>query len=167
MNNTQLISENYIKNNSPVTTNVDPKDLFPHVISAQQMYLRVFLGAEFMEDLQVKYANQTLNADEIELVQNYIQPYLLYKALQLALPFMQYNLRNKGLMVNSDDSATPAGFPEFKYMLNEVKGRSDTNELLLRKYLETDGKKYPLYKQSGLGGECKLTVDSSQGLIFY
>lgn len=167
MNNTQLITENYIKNNSPVTANVDPKDLFPHVISAQQMYLRVFLGEEFMEDLQVKYANQTLNADEIELLQNYIQPYLLYKALQLALPFMQYNLRNKGLMVNNDDNANAAGFAEFKFMLNEVKGRSDTNEILLRKFLQSDGNRYPLYRQSPLGGECKLDVDSSQGLIFY
>lgn len=167
MNNTALISETYIKNNSPVTQNVDPKDLFPHVISSQQMYLRVFLGAEFMEDLQVKFANQTLNPDEIDLVQNYVQPYLLYKTLQLALPFMQYNLRNKGLMVNTDDSAGAAGFPEFKYMLNEVKGRSDTNEILLRKFLETNGKNYPLYKQLGLGGDCKLDVDSSQGLIFY
>lgn len=165
--NIQLITENYIKENSPVTDNVDPKELGPHVQSAQIMYLRPILGLPFYNSILEKFNDQTLNADEIELVQGYIQPFLLYKSLQLALPFFQWNFRNKGLIQNLDDNGQPAGFGEFKFVLNEVKGRSDVNERLLKNYLVDNGDLFPFYGTPFSPAECKGNVDASQGLIFY
>jgi len=167
MSKIRLITESYFKDNSPVTENVQMKDVFPHIDAAQDINLRNILGSEFMEYIKTQYAAQALTTDEIELVSGYIQPAVLYRALYLALPFMQFNLRNKGVMVNTDDAANAAGFSEFKFLLQTVKDRAESNEELLRLYLCKEGSKYPLYKtQTGLTPPDPST-NWDGGLLFY
>jgi UDP-galactopyranose mutase len=164
---TNLISENYIKTNSPVTDMVQAKDLYPHIQTAQFNFLRVTLGSDFYDHILDAFENQTLTPDEITLVQDYIQPSLLYRTLALALPFMQYNLRAKGLMVNSDDSAAAAGINELKFIINETKNRAEVLEEYLRSYLCKYANLYPLYKtQNGLTPPDNSTNFDS-GLVFY
>lgn len=167
MSKIRLITETYFKENSPVTENVQMKDVYPHIDAAQDINLRNILGSEFLDYIKTQYNNQVLTADEIELVQDYIQPAVLYRALYLALPFMQFNLRNKGVMVNTDDAANAAGFSEFKFLLQMIKDRAESNEELLRTYLCKEGSRYPLYKtQDGLTPPDKST-NWDGGLIFY
>ena len=148
---TYFITETYIKTNSPITENMDPKDLYPHIESAQSMYMKNILGSDFYNDIYTKYVAQTLNANEEILVLTYMKPAILWRAIALALPWIQFNLRNKGLMVNSDDNATPAGTAELKFMMATVNGRADFQEEELRKYLCENGELYSAYQsQTGL-----------------
>lgn len=156
-----------MKNNSPVTSNIDPKDLFPHVQSAQQLYLQVILGSEFYENLLTKFKNQTLSADEITLVEDYIKPALMWRTISLALPWISFNLRNKGLMKNTDDYATGADFSELKFMLNESKNRAEFQENELNRYLCKYSALYPIYTtQNGLI-DPDTSTNWDSGLIMY
>jgi len=167
MSKIRLITESYFKDNSPVTENVQMKDIFPHIDAAQDINLRNILGSEFMEYIKTQYAAQALTPDEIELVGGFIQPAVLYRSLFLALPFMQFNLRNKGVMINNDDAANAAGFSEFKFLLQTVKDRAESNEELLRLYLCKEGNRFPLYKtQNGLTPPDNST-NWDGGLLFY
>tara|TARA_R110000851_G_scaffold133851_1_gene268865 strand:- start:212 stop:715 length:504 start_codon:yes stop_codon:yes gene_type:complete len=167
MTNIYFITEDFIKNNSPVTSNIDPKDLFPHVQSAQQLFLQVILGSEFYIDLLTKFEAQTLSADEITLVENYIKPATLWRSLVLSLPWIHYNLRNKGFMQNTDDNATSAGFNELKFMLNETKNRAEFTENQLTKYLCENSSLFPLYTtQDGLI-DPDTSTNWDSGLVMY
>lgn len=167
MSKIRLITETYFKENSPVTENVQMKDVFPHIDAAQDINLRNILGSEFFDYIKVNYAAQTLTETEIELVHDFIQPAVLYRTLYLSLPFMQFNLRNKGVMVNTDDAAAAAGFSEFKFLLQTIKDRAESNEELLRLYLVKEGSQYPLFTtQNGLTLPDKST-NFDGGLIFY
>lgn len=162
-----LITENYIRDNSPVPTGVDPKDLSSHVGAAQTNFLRPILGSGFYDLLIQKFSNQTLNPEELDLMSLYIQPALLWRTIALALPWIQYNLRNKGFMVNTDDSANAALFQEFKFMINEASGRAKINEELLVKFLCKNSKDFPEFKnQEGLQQPNPDVADGT-GLIFY
>jgi len=162
-----FITENYIKDNSPVTDNVDPKDLSSHITAAEHNFLRPILGSQFYDELVAKFSNQTLSPDEILLMERYIQPAVLWRTIALALPWIQYNLRNKGLMVNTDDAAAAADFAQVKFMLNEAGGRANINEDLLVKFLTKNSNEFPEYKdQDGLTppeGE----EPNSSNLLFY
>lgn len=167
MSKIRLITENYFKENSPVTENVQMKDIFPHIDAAQEINLRNILGSEFLDYIKIQYAAQALTPDEIKLVGGFIQPAILYRTLAYALPFMQFNIRNKGVMVNLDDAANAAGFSEFKFLLQTIKDRAESNEELLRLYLDKEGNKFPLYNtQNGLTPPDKST-NWDGGLIFY
>lgn len=147
----RFISEAYIKDNSPITENNQMKDIFPHIDTAQEVYLQQIMGSVFYNDIISKYDTQTLNQKEIELMTFYIKPAVLYRTIYLALPFIQYNLRNKGLMVNTDDAANPTSHNEFKFMYNIIQTRAEGNENLLKKYLCDNSKDFPLYNDdSGL-----------------
>lgn len=163
----RLITENYFKDNSPVTENVQMKDIYPHIDAAQDINLRQILGSEFFKYIKGKYDTQILTPNEIILMRDYIQPSVLYRTLAYALPFMQFNLRNKGVMVNTDDAANAAGFSEFKFLLQTVKDRAENNEELLRLYLHKNTELYPEYKlQNGLTPPDNST-NFDGGLIFY
>lgn len=146
MSKIRIITENYIKENTPLTENNQMKDIFPHIDTAQEVHLQQILGSDFYEDILNKFDNQTLNQYEVKLVSDYIKPALLYRTLYLALPFIQYNLRNKGLMVNTDDASISASQNQFLFMYNIVRDRAIGNEDLLKKYLCKNDKLFPKYK---------------------
>lgn len=162
-----LLSETYIKNNSPITLNVQMKDLSSHIVSAQELYLRLILGDSFMEHLIKQYEAQSLTSEEANLVADYVQPALLWRMLYLAAPFAMSNWRNKGFIKNTDDFGVPTDFTEFKFLRNEIKNRAEVMEELLRKELCKNGSKFPKYKnQSGLTKpDGSSSFDS--GLLFY
>lgn len=167
MSKIRIITENYIKENTPLTENNQMKDIFPHIDTAQEVHLQHILGSDFYEDILNKFGNQTLDPDEVKLVSDYIKPALLYRTLYLSLPFIQYNLRNKGFMVNTDDSSNAANQNEFLFMYNIVRDRAIGNEELLKKYLCKNDKLFPKYKNpDGLIKPNKSSKNNG-GLFFY
>lgn len=167
MTNIKLITENYIKVNSPTTLGVQMKDLNSHIDSAQDLFLRVIIGDSFMEYLKTKFNLQTLSPDETELVQNYIQPAVLWRSLALASPFLQYNLRAKGYMNNTDDAGNPADFGQVKFLINELKNRAEVHEELLSRYLCTNSAKFSQYTQQDGLTQPDGSSNFDSGLIFY
>lgn len=162
-----FITETYLKEKSPITTNVDPKDLYPHIDSAEKLFTRVILGSSFYDYLIDKFESQTLNSDETELVQNYVKPAVMWRTLVLALPWINYNLRNKGIMQNTDDNANTTDFGIYRYMQNEAKNRAEQSENELQKYLCKNASDFPQYQnQDGLTPPNKSTNWDS-GLIMY
>jgi hypothetical protein len=69
-----FVSTTYIKDATIVANNVDDKILTPAIKSAADAYVRNIIGIFFYNILFNKFNNQTLNSDEINLVQNYIKP---------------------------------------------------------------------------------------------
>lgn len=164
---TYLISENYIKENSPVTANLNMKDLFPHIRAAQELFLQNIMGSQFYDDILEKYENQTLTPDETVLVSDFIKPAVLWRTIDLALPWLQLNLRAKGVLVNTDDNANPASTFDLKYLKNEASNRAEFHENLLVKYLCKNTSTFPLYNtQDGLTKPDKGT-QFRNGIIFY
>lgn len=149
--NTYFITENYIKQNSPVTQNVDPKDLYPHIEAAEKLTLQYKLGSSFYEYLKDAFDNQTLTPEEAQLVQLYIKPAVLWRTLHYALPWIHYNLRNKGFIQNTDDNGVSADSGSVKYMINEASNRAEYYETQLVKYLKKNASTFPGYtNQDGL-----------------
>ena len=122
MTNTLFISESYLTSHSPVTLDTQFKDYAPHIRRAQDLFLRVIIGSSFMEDLKTKYKNQNLSTEEVELVHEYIKPAVLWRALALGAPFIQYNLRTGGgYQKTTLDNSEGADIIELKYIISELK----------------------------------------------
>lgn len=167
MGKIRIISEKYIKENTPLTENNQMKDIFPHIDTAQEVHLQYILGSDLYEDILNKFDQQILNPDEVKLMNDYIKPALLYRTLYLALPFIQYNLRNKGFMVNTDDAATAATQNQFLFMYNIVRDRAIGNEEILKQYLCKNDRLFPKYiNPDGLIKPDKKRGNTG-GLYFY
>jgi hypothetical protein len=168
MTNIYLVSETYFKENMPVSYNVDWKLLKSHVISAQETHLQTIIGSEFYEHILLAFSGQTLNSDETILVQDYIKPQVLYRALEMALPFMYLQLNNKGPQVQREDYSNPSDFNQFKFLLNEIKNRAEFYEKRIVTYLCKNANLFPNFRNQPdaiIEPNNKNGFDS--GLLFY
>jgi len=142
---TLLVSEQYLRDNLPISRNLDTKDVTPNVQAAQELYLQDILGSNFYQYIMNAFSAQTLNNDEVTLVQDYIKPAVAYRALQMALPFLQYNIKNKGAMRQTTEFGDSADFTQLRFILNEVNNRAEFYEKRLVTYLSQYNNLYPQY----------------------
>lgn len=142
-----LIGQTYIRQNSPITANVQDKDLFPHIIAAQELYTQKLLGSEFYNVILDSYSAQTLSGSYATLVSEYIKPQVLWRTLDFALPWIATNLRGKGLVQNTDDNAIVATPSDMRYLRNEARDRAEFQENLLWKYLCKNRELFPEFVQ--------------------
>lgn len=142
-----FISEAYIKLNSPISQNVDANDLRPHIKVAADMYVQPVLGTNFYDYMVSGYTAQSLSSDEITLVE-YIQPVVMYYTCLLALPFLNYQVKNKGSQFQSSDFSTHAENGDKKataFIVNELENKAQFYLARLENYLDDNSSLYPNY----------------------
>lgn len=155
-----FISESYIKENTPLSQNVDIKDILPNIEPAQIMYIEAIVeeqyGETFYEHLLDAYSAQTLSSDEETLVL-LIKPALAYRAAEMSLPFIDTQIKNKGLQYQSGDFSAAVEIERMKYLRNELKNRAEAYTSKLVKYME---KYKSLYEANIVSSE--ISGDKSQ-----
>lgn len=139
-----LISEQYIKENSPINANVDPKDLYPHIPAAQDLYIQEILGTNFYNHILNSYSAQTLNNYEIELVSR-IKIALVYRTCEMALPFLNFNIKNKGIQSQFGDYSSQVGIEEMRVLRQELRNRAEFYEERIKSYLKENYSYFPQY----------------------
>lgn len=166
-----FVTETYIKANSPISNNVDIKLISDSVGYAQDAYVQDVLGTNLYIDLQTKFEDDTLTPIEEQLVE-LIEPMLTYRAVEQALPFMQSQVRNKGVVHQNSDFSQQADLTYMKYLREELKSRAQFLTERIINFLCTNKAQFPLYtapntdiSATGKNGyeDFDLYLDSSNG----
>ena len=97
-----FITESYLKNNTPITKNVDATDIAPYIRPASDMRVQSILGSYFYEYLLGVYNAQTASADETDLIEK-IQPVVAWRAAEQSAFGLSYQLKNKGIQQQFGD----------------------------------------------------------------
>lgn len=132
-----LISETKLKNFTNINKNVDMDVLKAEVQIAQDIDLQTILGTKFYNHLlsQVSATGNTFNADETELVNTYIQPYLIQTAYFNAIPQIMYRTMNNGIVAGTMENAQSVDIATMQYLRNIQKSRADFYMTRLQDYL--------------------------------
>jgi hypothetical protein len=146
MNNILFVSEAYLRDNLPISRNLDTKDIKPNVQAAQELYIQEILGSNFYEYLLLQFSAQTLNANETTLVQEYIKPAQAYRTLAMALPFLAFQIKNKGPQSQFDEFSNAAPGNELRFLISNTENRAEFYEQRLTKYLYVNANLFPQYK---------------------
>jgi len=109
-----FISEGRLKKLTSVHENVEPQDLMPHVLEAQDIYIQGMLGTRYYNILKDRIVAATLTVPDQTLLDNYIAPTLANYALYQALPSLTYKIFNKSLMQPDSETAIAASLPSIK-----------------------------------------------------
>ena len=115
MANVLFISEARLKSLTAVHENVEPDDLMPYVVQAQDIYLQDVLGTKFFQSLKTAVSTATLTAAETTLIEDYISPAIANYSLYLAIPTLNYKFKNKSILNPSSEESLNTGFDEMKY----------------------------------------------------
>ena len=145
-----LISELKLKNYTNINKNVDMDVLKAEIQIAQDIDVQTILGTLFYKHLLdgiLQDGTTTWNQDEIDLVNEYLQPFLVQTAYFNAIPQIMYRTMNRGIVEGEMQNAKSVDIETMKYLRNVQKARADFYLQRLMDYLLTGNgqNKFPQY----------------------
>jgi hypothetical protein len=152
MANVLFISENFVKDNTLLHENIDFKFIRPVIMLSQDIHLQPKLGTTMFNELKTQIIGGSLTTANTTLVNDYIQPMLLYWVQAEAPAAISYKFLNKGLMQQSSENSSTSSLDEINFISQKYKDKAEWyTERLVNFLLENDAD-YPAYRnpESGL-----------------
>lgn len=157
MVNVLLISEQRLKDSSPLDPNIDSEELRYAIQTAQLIFIQETLGTNFYNQIldQVYTGDISLSANTYnrELLNNFIQPTLIAYSYYLVLDNLFVKAVNVGLQQFRSEQSEPIGIKEFRYLKEQAQQRGDFLNNLMRRHLVFESWKYPEYTRVTNNGQ--------------
>ena len=148
INKILLISEDYIKNNSTVYNNVDPKLLRNHIFESQSVDYKYILPEDLYNDIFTQFEAYRIYrkeggtnpiTDEVDArILNLVdksQPFLLYSTLHNSALSLQSKITNKGIVNQTSAESNTVSESFFWKQRSEWKNKSDAASNILIEWL--------------------------------
>ncbi len=143
--NVLFISEGRLKAITAIDDNVEPDDLVPYVVQAQDIYIQDILGTTMYNSLKTAVSASTLTDAETVLIDNYIAPTAANYALYLALPTLNYKIKNKSVLNPSSEESDNTTLDEIKYLRQSVEDTAQFYAQRTIEYLNANDTEFPDY----------------------
>ena len=131
-----ILTENYLRSTISMSDNLDIKLLMPFVNEVEQIHLRDTIGDRAFDELKYRFNAKSLDDNEKHLVSVYIKPYMAWKVLYEALPWITTQLRNKGVVQqDSENNVKVDDMAKINMLLRKADEKSAAFEKRLKDYL--------------------------------
>jgi hypothetical protein len=145
-----FISEQYLKDNSSISLNVEPQLLNAAIMDAQTIHIQGLLGGTLYKKISDLIADGSIsleaNAVYKTLLDTYIAPTTVQYALAECLPYIRWKIMNKSVSSQQSDNTTPADLDEIKFLKSEFKNKAEFYGQRLIEHLKYNYADYPEYK---------------------
>jgi hypothetical protein len=146
---------------------MEPDELTPFVLNAQDVYIQELLGTKFYNNLKSRVLSGTTSTPEKTLLNDYIAPCLANYSVYLALPSFNYKMKNKSVLNPSAEEARNTDITELKYLRENVKNMADFYRERSREYLIDNDNDFPDYINYGVDGMAPNKRNTySSGIVF-
>ena len=165
--NVLFISEQKLKDNTPITDNVDSSELRFAILQSQAIMIQETLGTNLYEYLLQIVDDNTINTDAAlyrykALMDNYVQPTLIAWSYYLALDNFWVKFINIGLVQNRSEQGNPVDLKTLQYLKSNAKNQAEFQDNLMRRHLLFRSGWYPQYFSGNLNdGQLPPDTDSA------
>jgi hypothetical protein len=160
MDNYLLDADDY-KAMSLTNTNVEDSIVRVTIQRVQRHVLQPVLTKPLYERFLQGVEDNDLNADEVALLEKYIQPYLACECDRKIINNTTYQIRNKAVNKGTDQHATAVNESENLRLDNSIRGDIEASRKLLIDYLHENKDLFPEYVV-----DCKPRTDYTQNIGF-
>ena len=147
-----FISEYRLKEITQIHENVEPDDLRPFVTQAQDIYVQELLGTKFYNALKAKVPSNSFTTAERTLIDSYLSFMIANYSLYLALPSLNYKIKNKSVLNPSSEESLNTGLEEIKYLRSSVLDTAQFYAERTREFLRDNSTDFADYLNSGVDG---------------
>lgn len=131
--------------NSILDGNVDTDKFIMHIKEAQQIHVRNYLGTDLYNKISADIVAGTLSGDYLELVNDYIQPMLIYYAMVDYLPFASYQIKNGGVFKHTSENSETASKEEIDFLVNKYRDKAEYFTRRFIDYMSFNQELFPEY----------------------
>lgn len=157
IHNVLLITEQKLKDNTPINDNVDSSELRFSISQAQTIFIQETLGTNLYEFILKLVKDGDIDlaqySDYKELLNNFIQPTLISYSYYLALDNFWVKFVNIGLQNMRSEQGTPIDIKGLTYLKNNARDNAQFNDNLMRRHLVFNNWKYPQYTVTTNNGQ--------------
>lgn len=134
-----------------VESNYDHQQLRELIWDSQELFILPILGTALYNELKTQVRTNALTSLNQTLVFEKINPALKWRVLADGVMIFTYKFRNKGIVTQTSDNATPASKSDLDYMVSYCRERYEEYSERLTNFLIENDDIYPLYKDAGSG----------------
>ena len=146
-----FISEDFLKDNTQVSKNVDVKYIREAILWAQDSEIQTVLGTTFYEELKTDVIANTLTGVNKELMDDYILPCLKHYVTAECVAMAHYKITNKGLQIQNSEQSQPAFKSEVDFLIEKEKNKAQFYQQRLINYLCEFEVQFPSYANPDSG----------------
>lgn len=120
----------------------------PFLEPAELDYIKPFLGDDFYAEIRTQYLASTLTANNHTLITDYLAKPLAWHTLAKALPFLNVDISNSGLLKNTTDFSSQSSKDERADLVSSALSNAQVYLEKAKAYIEKeqlDNNKFPLY----------------------
>lgn len=143
MTNTLLISEKYVKTQSNIQDNVWGDFLTPAIREAQDIELQPIIGRPLYKKILKEVEEKDVEERFKTLIEDWIQPYLLYQTIVSLIPIIGTKLGNIGTVISNDEHVQNISSSERENLEYRYRYLADHYKSELQKYLLANKDLYP------------------------
>jgi hypothetical protein len=144
-----FISEQALKDNSIINENVDMKVLLPVIKLAQEKFMLPILGTGLYNEIKNQVSAATVSVLNKTLLDDYIQPALIWWIMAEAPMPLTYKFMNKSVATRSSENASAASLNDLLKLEERFKDNAEWYSQRITNYLLTNHTSYPLYLSPG------------------
>lgn len=174
MNNIFLISEDYIKSNSNLDNNMSGKYLQTAIKLSQDIELQSVIGTKLLEKIQQLVIDGfPENSRYKELLDDYIQPFLLYNVLSEVTIQISFKLSNFGVVRTDDEKDLATDLNNVNLIKKYYGNKADFFKKRLQDWIITHYNDFPelytykpledMYPNLYSASSCGLWLGSARG----
>lgn len=116
-----FINRTDLVRNSIIDGNVDLNKFIQFIKIAQEIDIRNLTGTDLYNRISTDIENGTLTGDYLNLVQDYIQPMLIWFAQVNYIPFAAYQIKQGGIYKHTSETAETVNKNEVDYLVSKAR----------------------------------------------
>lgn len=144
-----LISTETLKRGTTINGNVSDTLLCNAIYEGQQINIQQIIGTKLLRKIEILVDNGTItdpaNSDYKTLLDEYLQPALIYWAWYYSVPYLAFKLVNKGAQRQTDENSNNASLDEIHYVEETIRDKAEFFSQRLADFLTANRSTYPEY----------------------
>ena len=143
-----FISRTDLVKNSIIDANTDT-DLFIQFIKiAQEIEVQNYLGTDLYNKISADIIAGTLSGDYLNLVNDYVQPMLIWWAQVNYIPYAAYQIKNGGVFKHTSENAESASRSEVDYLVQKARNTAEYYTRRFVEYMNFNSNLFPEYNSN-------------------
>lgn len=146
-----FITEQLFKDRTGISNNVDGKQIRPMLKVAQDIFLQPALGSTLYARLQSGVTNNNLNANEVALLNNYVQDCVIWATMSYLVIPLGYQVFSKGVLQKTAEGSSVPTKNDLDYIGSYYSDMAEHYKQRLVMYLKQNYTLFQEYADPGCG----------------
>ena len=155
-----FIKRSDIVKNTALNANVDTDKFIQFIKLAQQIEIRNYLGTKLYDKISTDIAGSGLTGNYQTLVNDYVQPMLIWFAQAEYIPYAAYQIKNGGVFKHTSENAETVSKTEVDFLVNKARNTAEYYTQRFLDYINNNSNLFPEYSQNQ-GGDVYPDSDAT------